>query len=475
MATSSSTTTTQIDPTIQPFLSYGLNEAQRLYQLGGPAYFSGDTFVRPSETTQTGLQALEQRALQGNPLLRDAQSAIRGAIQGQQNPAAQMYQNIYGQAQSNPTNAFFTGLIGGTTNPALAGYTNLRPGVDPGAAVSNQIAFGNNVNPAMAGTQQTAGGAYLGGNQFFQGAFAPAAQAATQQFQTAIGDISSAASKAGRYGSGAMNTLQDRASSQLAKSLSDTAGQLAYQNYAAERGIQENAQTRLAGLSQQDIANRMAAGQNLSGSAQNAFNQQLQQLQGVGNLTQQGLANQMAGASGLGQNYQQALATQMAATGGVGSTYASDLARQLSAAGAAPGFASADYQDIQNLLSAGQAREGYTGQQLQADLARFNFGQVRPQNNLSNFLSSVYGNPLTNNRSTSASGQTPDATNFQNLLGGAATLGGLYKNLGGQTGVTNLFNAGRQFLTGFGPQTNILDSSQYQNYDDMQQDIYGYP
>lgn len=277
MATTSSTTTSQVDPTIQPFLSYGLTEAQRLYQAGGPQYYSGDTFVRPSETTQTGLQALENRARMGSPLV--------------------------GQAQQQ---------------------------------ISNTI-----------------GGNYLSGNPFFQGAFAPAAQAATQQFQTAIGDIGSAASKAGRYGSGAMGTLQDRASGQLAQSLSNTAGTLAYQNYADER------------------------------------------------------------------------------------------ARQQAATMAAPGMAQADYQDIQNLLAAGRAREGYTGQQLQSDIARFNFGQNAPQQNLGTFLSSIYGNPLGMNRSTSMSGSTPGPSGFQNLLGGVATLGGLYRNTNGFSGFGN-------FLSGFG-------------------------
>ncbi len=366
------TTTTQIDPTIQPFLSYGLTEAQRLYQAGGPQYYPGQTYVGPSTTTQTGLQALEQRAMQGNPLLSQAQGAISGAIQGQQSPAAQMYANLYNQAGASPTSQFYSGLMGGT------------------------------VNPALAGTQATASGQFLGGSPFFQGAFAPAAQAATQQFQTAIGDIGSAASKAGRYGSGAMGTLQERASGQLAKSLSDTAGQLAYQNYSAERGMQEAAQGRLAGLSQQDIANRMAAAQ------------------------------------GLGQNYQQGVANQFAATGGIGQTYASDIARQLGAAAAAPGLAQADYQDIQNLLAAGQAREGYTGQQTAADIARYTFGQQAPQQNLATFLSSVYGNPLTRNTQATASGS--NTSGLQNLLGIAAVGGGLYKNIGGMSGVKEVGN-----------------------------------
>jgi hypothetical protein len=265
------TTTTQIDPTIQPFLSYGLGEAQRLYQAGGPQYYPGQTYVAPSQTTQTGLQALEQRAMQGSPLIAQAQQQI----------------------------------------------------------------------------QNTIGGNYLSGNPFFQGAFAPAAQAATQQFQTAIGDIGSAASKAGRYGSGAMGTLQDRASGQLAQQLSNTAGQLAYQNYADERG------------------------------------------------------------------------------------------RQQAATMAAPGMAQADYQDIQNLLAAGQAREGYTGQQLQSDIARFNFGQQAPQQNLATFLSSVYGNPMATLKGTTQSGSS-DTSTLQNLLGTAAVAGGLYKNIGGTKGLSDI-------------------------------------
>lgn len=277
------TTTTQIDPAIQPFLSYGLGEAQKLYQAGGPQYYPGQTFVAPSETTQRGLQALEQRAMTGNPLLGQAQQQLAGTVSGQ----------------------------------------------------------------------------YLSGNPFFQGAFAPAAQAATQQFQKAIGDISSAASKAGRYGSGAMERLQGSASNQLAQQLSNVAGTLAYRDYADERS------------------------------------------------------------------------------------------RQQAAALAAPLMAQADYQDIQNLLSAGQAREGYTGQQLASDIARFNFLQNQPQQNLANYLNAIYGNPLGRSTTQTQTG-TQDTSTLQNVLGTAATFGGLYKNLGGATGIRNLWDTGSNWLSGFG-------------------------
>ena len=275
------TTTSQIDPTIQPYLGYGLQQAQQMYQGGGPQYYGGQTYVSPSATTQTGLQALEARAKLGNPLLQSAQ---------------------------------------------------------------NQL-------------QSTVSGDFLGGNPFFQGAFQPAARAAETQFKTTLGDIASKSSLAGRYGSGAMGSLQDRATGAFGQQLANTAGQLAYQNYADER-----------------------------------------------------------------QRQQQAI-------------------------GLAPQMAQADYQDIQQLLQAGQMREGYQGQQQQADIAKFNFLQNQPQQNLQNYLSLVYGNPLGRVASSTTSG-TQDTSNLQNLLGLAAVGGGLYKNLGGSTGIGNITSGVSNWLNG---------------------------
>lgn len=186
--TATSTQTTQIDPTIQPYLTYGLTEAQRLYQGGGPQYYAGQTYVSPSATTQQAIQALQQRATTGSPLLSQAQQQTLGTIKGD----------------------------------------------------------------------------YLGGNPFFQGAFQPAAQAARQAFESALGDIGSKASLAGRYGSGAMGNLQQQASGQFAQKLTDTAGQLAYQNYAQERARQQQATAMAPEMAQADygdIQRLLAAGQ----------------------------------------------------------------------------------------------------------------------------------------------------------------------------------------------------------------------
>jgi hypothetical protein len=267
-----STQTTQIDPTIQPYLGFGLTEARRLYEGGGPQYYTGQTYVSPSATTNQAIQALQQT---GSPLLTQAQQQTLGTIQGD----------------------------------------------------------------------------YLGGNPFFQGAFQPAAQAARQSFESALGDIGSKASLAGRYGSGAMGNLQQQAAGQFAQKLTDTAGQLAYQNYAQER------------------------------------------------------------------------------------------ARQQAATAMAPEMAQADYGDIQRLLAAGQLGEGYQGQALQADIARFNYGQQLPQQQLNQYLNQVYGFPAGKTTTT----QTPYYTNP--LATGLGT-GLLGVNL--LSGVNRLTNGGvSNWLSGF--------------------------
>jgi hypothetical protein len=186
--TVTTTNTTQVDPALQPYYTYGLTEAQRLYQGGGPQYYTGQNYVGPSTATQTGIQALEARARAGSPLTSAAQNQLYGTIQGD----------------------------------------------------------------------------YLGGNPFFQGAFQPAAQAATSAFNTAIGGVTSNASKAGRYGSGAMQNLQTAAAGELAQKLTGTAGELAYRNYADERARQQAATFGAPALAESDyndINKLMAAGQ----------------------------------------------------------------------------------------------------------------------------------------------------------------------------------------------------------------------
>lgn len=77
-----STTTTSIDPSIKPYVTYGLEEAKRLYETGSPQFFPGQTYVSPSEQTQQALQMAQQRAIAGSPLTGAAQAETLATIQG---------------------------------------------------------------------------------------------------------------------------------------------------------------------------------------------------------------------------------------------------------------------------------------------------------------------------------------------------------------------------------------------------------
>jgi hypothetical protein len=74
--------------------------------------------------------------------------------------------------------------------------------------------------------------------------------------------------------------------------------------------------------------------------------------------------------------------------------YATERGRQEAAAMGAPGLAASEYADINQLLQTGKAGEAYDQAALEADVARFNFGQQKPYEKLSSYLGAVYGAPV---------------------------------------------------------------------------------
>ena len=170
-------TTNELDPTVRPFVEYGLNEAKGLYQTQTPSYFSGQTYVGPSQQTQTALQAAQNRAMAGSPLIPAAQQQQLGSIQGD----------------------------------------------------------------------------YLSaGNPYFTQALAGPTQQATQAYNDAIRNAQGTASMAGRYGSGVSADIQNRAANTLSNTLANKYGELAYQNYAGERAMQNQAVMNAPSLAQAD-------------------------------------------------------------------------------------------------------------------------------------------------------------------------------------------------------------------------------
>jgi hypothetical protein len=195
-------------------------------------------------------------------------------------------------------------------------YESSSPSYFPGQTYVNPSA--NTLAALQAGeTRATAGspllraaqaenlanvqGQYLGGNPFFQGAFNPAAKAAQQSYNDAIQNVASKASSAGRYGSGAYGQLTDRAGGTFATALTDTAGKLAYQNYADERARQAAATAAAPGMAEADygdIQRLLAIGQGREGYAQTELQDKINRYNYEQNLPQAKLQSFLSGVYG---------------------------------------------------------------------------------------------------------------------------------------------------------------------------------
>lgn len=139
-------TRTELDPTMKPYVSYGLSEAQRLYQQPNMLqYYPGQTYVGPSEQTKAAMAAAQQRAMMGNPLTPAAQSTALQTIQGQflgPNPymqqalqpgfeaAQRQYEGSVNQALSNFSRAgrYGSGAMTGALNQAGGEYARALTG-----------------------------------------------------------------------------------------------------------------------------------------------------------------------------------------------------------------------------------------------------------------------------------------------------------------------------------------------------------
>ena len=191
MATTTTTATSQIDPTIQPYLAEGLQRAKNLF-LGGnqPQLYPGQMYVDPSQQTLTALSQQEALANQANPVLQQGQQSYLqgmqglGATAGGQFLNANPYQQQMMQAATRPLEQQFS-------NQVLPGIASLysKSGRYGSGAMSNALgqsteAYGRalgDITGTLAGQQYQAERAL---QQQAQGAqLAGAAQAPTMYAQ----------------------------------------------------------------------------------------------------------------------------------------------------------------------------------------------------------------------------------------------------------------------------------------------------
>ena len=129
-----STTTSGIDPSIKPYVEYGLEEAKRQYQSPGAQFFPGQTYVSPSEATSQALQAAQQRAISGSPIQQAAQQEYLSTVQGR------------------GVNPFLEGALAGANRRAEEAYTRGVQGIQSNAASMGR--YGSNVMGQQVGQAQ---------------------------------------------------------------------------------------------------------------------------------------------------------------------------------------------------------------------------------------------------------------------------------------------------------------------------------
>jgi len=155
-------------------------------------------------------------------------------------------------------------------------------------------------------------GGMLGANPFLAQAMSGAADVAKQQYYDAIQGTRSGASQAGRYGSPAMFEQQNRAQQNLANSLAQEAGRLMYQNYGAERGMQQQAVQAAPQMAQADYADiqqLLATGKTQEDYARQALESDIQRFEYGENLPYSKLQSYLSAAYGAPAPIQQTTTT----------------------------------------------------------------------------------------------------------------------------------------------------------------------
>ena len=110
------------------------------------------------------------------------------------------------------------------------------------------------IDSAQTGALSTISGERLSaGNPYFNAMMENAAKPVINEFNNAMGNISSKSALSGRYGSGAQARMESDASRNLADALASKSAELAYSNYGAERTRQDQAIANAGNLANQDF------------------------------------------------------------------------------------------------------------------------------------------------------------------------------------------------------------------------------
>lgn len=377
--TTSTNTIQNADPWAgaQPFILDILQRANAQANKPPPQFFPGQTVAGMAPETLQSQQMAVQRAVAGSPLEQAAQAENLRTVQGQ----------YLGLSPAQPL-----------WNTTMQGqFLNANPNIP----FLNQSTGGQflNASPNTQFLNSTMSGDFLGTNPFLDATFAKAARPVTQQFtDVALPGIASMFSAAGRYGSGAQQDAVTNASDVLGRTLGDLATGIYGQNYQFERGLQQQAS--------QQLGSQFAA--------------------------ERGLQQQAAGL--LGSQFLAERALQADAANQADQAFGQARLLQQQATGMAPAVAGTDWQNIAMLGNVGLDRTAQQQQLIDDAVARFNFNQMAPAQQLAQYAALISGQPAPTSQNSTQVSQLPPPNRVGNAAGGALGGAGLAGTLGMSTG-----------------------------------------
>ena len=484
---SSSTSTQKSEPSdfIKPYLSEAMGGAQEQYKAGMPKYYENSTVAGFSPETQAALSAMSRQGMSGIDQRAQsmagsnyAMNQFAGGGLGDWGTVDQMRNlgltNNYGQDRGvanimsrmgqgtdlalnlqNRTGDVVAngGGVGSFSDSRVGDLSKAGPNTlaqfrgDVGDIISGQAQA---LNPAMIPLMDTAGGGYLNANPYLNQAFSKAADNVTRAYQTSTAPaIDSAFSRSsGALRSGAAMNARDQAQENLGKTLSGLATDIYGGNYANERqnqlsaanslgnlyqsglGLRTSAAGTSAGQGTADASTRLAATGQIANDMSGDAARRLQASNAMTQAEQGDLNNFMAANDRLSQAFNTGADRQMSALNSANNMYNASRAQQLQALGMQPGFLQQqqemNYTDLNNALGAGQMRDQKAQDVLNADIARWDYNQNAPRNNVNWYLNSINGIPGQTNSSITQQGGNP----LGMLFSGMGGLGSLALGLG---------------------------------------------
>jgi hypothetical protein len=179
----SQSSSNEIDPMLKPYIEYGLNEAQNLYDQGAPEYYSGNTYLGPNQAQQDAMAMMTNQANAGSNVLTNSSALANQTLSGDflnaGNPylaqatqaGADVATDQYNKAMQNTNSqASLSGRYGSNAHANLASDNsqNLANALTNQAgtmAYNNYNAERQNQMNVMNNAQNIAGNDYYGANQ----------------------------------------------------------------------------------------------------------------------------------------------------------------------------------------------------------------------------------------------------------------------------------------------------------------------